>query len=159
MWKSGHSLIKTKMKQEGASLAGEMSAHIFFGAPFYGFDDAQYAAVQLIRAIHLSGVSLIELRDRMPALANTPELRFQVDEERKAAVVDEVLARLRCDGAEVNDLDGMRVTTPDGWWLLRASNTQDVLVVRAEARDDAALARLLAEVDAQLAQSGVSRES
>lgn len=157
MWKTGHSLIKTKMKETGAPLAGEMSGHIFFAQDYYGFDDAQYAAVQLINAVHLIGRSMSEIRSAMPAIVNTPEMRFQVDESRKFAVIDEVLARLKAEGADVNDTDGARVNTPDGWWLLRASNTQDVLVARAEARDEAALARLLAMIDAQLAASGLER--
>ena len=93
----------------------------------------------------------------MPAFVNTPEMRFQVDDTRKFAVIDEVLARLEKEGAQVNRTDGARVQTPDGWWLLRASNTQDVLVARAEARDQAGLDRLLAMIDAQLAASGVKR--
>ena len=157
MWKTGHSLIKTKMKETDAPLAGEMSGHIFFAQGYYGFDDAQFAAVQLIRAVHLSGRSLTELKSAMPALVNTPEMRFQVDEARKFAVVDEVLARLRADGADVNDTDGARVTTRDGWWLLRASNTQDVLVARAEAQDQAGLDRLVAAIDHQLVLSGLTR--
>lgn len=158
MWKTGHSPMKTKLLETSAPLAAEMSGHVFFGGDDYGFDDAPYAAVRLIRAIHLSGRSLTELRDAMPEMATTPELRFKVDEARKFAVVDEVLARLAASGAEVNTTDGARVTTADGWWLLRASNTQDVLTARAEARDADGLARLLAEVDAQLAASGVVRE-
>ena len=94
MWKTGHSLIKTKMKETGAPLAGEMSGHIFFAHNYYGFDDAQYAAVRLIQAVHVIGKSLTEIRGSMPALVNTPEMRFQVDESRKFAVVDEVLDRL-----------------------------------------------------------------
>ncbi|MBA4761115.1 phosphoglucomutase/phosphomannomutase PgmG [Sphingomonas sp.] len=157
MWKTGHSLIKTKMKETGAPLAGEMSGHIFFAQDYYGFDDAQYAAVQLINAVHLIGRSMSEIRSAMPAIVNTPEMRFQVDESRKFAVIDEVLERLKAEGADVNDTDGARVNTPDGWWLLRASNTQDVLVARAEAKDQAALERLLAMIDAQLAASGLER--
>lgn len=157
MWKTGHSLIKTKMRETGAPLAGEMSGHIFFAHNYYGFDDAQYAAVQLIRAVHLIGKSMTEIRGSMPALVNTPEMRFQVDESRKFAVIDEVLDRLEAEGAEVNRTDGARVNTPDGWWLLRASNTQDVLVARAEARDQAGLDRLMAQIDAQLAASGLER--
>ena len=157
MWKTGHSLIKTKMRETGAPLAGEMSGHIFFAHDYYGFDDAQYAAVRLIRAVHMIGKSMTEIRGAMPALVNTPEMRFQVDESRKFAVVDEVLDRLEAEGADVNRTDGARVTTPDGWWLLRASNTQDVLVARAEARDQAGLDRLLAMIDAQLAASGLVR--
>ena len=157
MWKTGHSLIKTKMRETDAPLAGEMSGHIFFAHDYYGFDDAQYAAVRLIRAVHMIGRSLTEIRGAMPALVNTPEMRFQVDEARKFAVVDEVLARLKADGAEVDATDGARVNTPDGWWLLRASNTQDVLVARAEAGDQAGLDRLLAQIDEQLAASGLER--
>ena len=157
MWKTGHSLIKTKMRQTDSPLAGEMSGHIFFAHDYYGFDDAQYAAVRLIRALHMIGQSMTEIRGAMPDLHNTPEMRFQVDESRKFAVVDEVLARLKDTGAEVNDTDGARVSTPDGWWLLRASNTQDVLVARAEAKDQAGLDRLVAAIDDQLAQSGLER--
>ncbi|MGL4313602.1 MAG: phosphoglucomutase/phosphomannomutase PgmG [Sphingomonas sp.] len=160
MWKTGHSLIKTKMKETGAPLAGEMSGHIFFAHDFYGFygfDDAQFAAVQLIRAASHIGQSMTDIRGSMPAMVNTPEMRFQVDESRKFAVVDEVLARLEAAGAEVNRTDGARVNTPDGWWLLRASNTQDVLVARAEAKDQAGLDRLIGQIDAQLAASGLER--
>jgi phosphomannomutase len=157
MWKTGHSLIKTKMKETHSPLAGEMSGHIFFAHDYYGFDDAIYAAVRLISAVTDLGGSLTALKDRMPALVNTPEMRFQVDESRKFAVVDEVLDRLEQQGAEVNRTDGARVNTPDGWWLLRASNTQDVLVARAEAKDQAGLDRLMAQIDAQLAESGLVR--
>lgn len=155
MWKTGHSLIKTKMKETNAPLAGEMSGHIFFAHDYYGFDDAQYAAVRLIRAVRLLGGSLTALKDAMPAMVNTPELRFQSSEDRKFKVVAEVLDRLDAEGADVNRTDGARVNTPDGWWLLRASNTQDVLVARAEAKDQAGLDRLVAQINAQLAASGV----
>lgn len=157
MWKTGHSLIKTKMKETGAPLAGEMSGHIFFAHNYYGFDDAQYAAVRLIQAVHVIGKSLTAIKDAMPAMVNTPEMRFQVDESRKFAVIDEVLDRLEAEGADVNRTDGARVNTPDGWWLLRASNTQDVLVARAEAKTQEGLDRLMAQIDAQLAASGLKR--
>jgi phosphomannomutase len=157
MWKTGHSLIKSKMKETGAPLAGEMSGHIFFAHEYYGFDDALYAAVRLIRAVTQMGGSLTELRSAMPAVVNTPEMRFQVDETRKFRVVEEVLDRLAADGAQVDRTDGARVNTAEGWWLLRASNTQDVLVARAEAKDQAGLERLVAQIDAQLAHSGVER--
>jgi phosphomannomutase len=157
MWKTGHSLIKVKMKETNSPLAGEMSGHIFYAHDWYGFDDAQYVAVRLIRAVRELGGSLTALRDAMPAMINTPEMRFQVDESRKFAVVDEILARLEAEGADVNRTDGARVNTPDGWWLLRASNTQDVLVARAEAMDQAGLDRLLAMIDAQLEASGLER--
>ena len=155
MWKTGHSLIKAKMKEVDSPLAGEMSGHIFFKHQWYGFDDGIYAAVRLIRAVSQLGGSLTALKDAMPAMVNTPELRFQSSEARKFVVVDEVLGRLKAAGAQVNETDGARVTTPDGWWLLRASNTQDVLVARVEARSTEALERLQAELNAALAASGV----
>ena len=159
MWKTGHSLIKSKMKETGAPLAGEMSGHIFFAHEYYGFDDALYAAVRLIRAVSRMGGSLTALRSAMPGVVNTPEMRFQVDEARKFRIVEEVLDRLAANGAEVDRTDGARVNTPEGWWLLRASNTQDVLVARAEAKDQAGLDRLVAQIDDQLARSGVERGS
>lgn len=161
MWKTGHSPIKSKMKETGAPLAGEMSGHMFFADRYFGYDDALYAAVRLIAATVRIGMSLSALRDAMPQRVATPELRFQVDEARKFSAVDEVLANLLAeqlpDGSAVSQIDGVRVDTPDGWWLLRASNTQDVLVVRAESRSDEGLARLLAEVDGRLAAVGLVR--
>jgi phosphomannomutase len=157
MWKTGHSLIKSKMKETGAPLAGEMSGHIFFKHRWYGFDDALYAAVRLIEAVARSGESLSALVDGMPRSVATPEMRFEVEAARKFAIVQEVLQRLAAAGAKVDATDGARVMNADGWWLLRASNTQDVLVARAEARDEAGLARLVAEIDQQLALSGAAR--
>ena len=157
MWKTGHSLIKSKMKETGAPLAGEMSGHIFFKHRWYGFDDALYAAIRLIEAVSQSGKSLTEIMDAMPKTTATPELRFQVDEVRKFAIVDEVRDRLSTAGAKVDATDGVRVSTADGWWLLRASNTQDVLVARAEAADEGGLERLVGQIDDQLAKSGVER--
>ena len=157
MWKTGHSLIKSKMKETGAPLAGEMSGHVFFAHQYYGFDDALYAAVRLIAASVRLGKSVTELRDAMPEMVNTPELRFQVDESRKFAVIDEVKARLSGTDAQVNATDGVRVTTDDGWWLLRASNTQDVLVARAESSSKAGLDWLIRQIDEQLAASGLER--
>ena len=157
MWKTGHSLIKSKMKETGAPLAGEMSGHIFFKHRWYGFDDALYAAVRLIEAVSASGKSLTEIMDAMPKTTATPEMRFQVDEARKFVIVDEVRDRLSADGAKVDATDGVRVSTRDGWWLLRASNTQDVLVARAESADQPGLDRLVEQIDEQLAKSGVTR--
>jgi phosphomannomutase len=157
MWKTGHSLIKSKMKETGAPLAGEMSGHVFFKHRWYGFDDALYAAIRLIEAVSQSGKSLTEIMDAMPKTTATPEMRFQVDEVRKFAIVDEVRERLGAEGAKVDATDGVRVNTTDGWWLLRASNTQDVLVARAEAKDEAGRDRLVAQIDDQLGKSGVTR--
>lgn len=158
MGATGHSLMKEAMLAHGAPIAGELSGHIFFAHDWYGFDDALYAAVQLIRAVHLSGRSLTALHAAMPPLVNTPDLRIPVAPERKFAVINEVRARLEARGVPVVAVDGVRVTTPDGWWLLRASNTQDMLTARAEAPDAVRLERLLAAVDAELAASGVVRD-
>ncbi|MGE4220966.1 MAG: phosphoglucomutase/phosphomannomutase PgmG [Alphaproteobacteria bacterium] len=152
---TGHSIIKSRMADLDAPLAGEMSGHIFYGDRYYGFDDALYAAVRLLDILVRSGRSLAELRDALPSVVNTPEVRFAVPEERKFAIVAEVLARLKAEGADVIDVDGARVRTADGWWLLRASNTQAVLVARCEAGDAAGIDRLRAMLTAQLAASGV----
>ena len=158
MWKTGHSLIKSKMKETQSPLAGEMSGHVFFADTYYGFDDALYAGLRLITAAARLGKSVTELRGSMPAMLNTPEMRFQVDESRKFAAIDEVKERLAtATGVEVNATDGVRVNTPDGWWLLRASNTQDVLVARAESDTQDGLDRLMAQIDEQLAASGLER--
>lgn len=156
MWRTGHSLIKAKMAETKAPLAGEMSGHIFFAERWYGFDDALYAAVRTLGVLARSGRTLSELRGELPEVVNTPELRFPCPEERKFVIVDEVSRRLKARGARLCDIDGVRVSTSDGWWLLRASNTQAVLVARAEARDEAGLARLKAELAAELASSGVA---
>lgn len=155
MWRTGHSLIKTKMAETGAPLAGEMSGHIFFKDGYYGYDNALYAAVRLLALLARSHLSLSALHDRMPQSFTTPELRFPCADTRKFAVIDEVKARLTAAGARVNDVDGVRVTTDDGWWLLRASNTQDVLVARCESRDMAGLDRLKAVLAGQLRASGI----
>jgi len=157
MWKTGHSLIKSKMKETGAPLAGEMSGHIFFADDYYGYDDALYAAVRLMAASARLGKSVTQLREEMPPVLNTPEMRFQVDESRKFDAIDEVKERLSGTDADVDDTDGVRVTSEDGWWLLRASNTQDVLVARAESDTQEGLDRLMAQIDEQLAASGLER--
>ncbi|HYH39494.1 MAG TPA: phosphomannomutase/phosphoglucomutase [Azospirillum sp.] len=159
MWKTGHSLLKAKMAETGSPLAGEMSGHIFFADKWYGFDDALYCGVRLAGLVSKLGVPLAELRDRLPAVLNTPETRFQTSEERKFAVVAEVKGRLKAAGATVNDIDGVRVNTPDGWWLLRASNTQDVLVARAEAFTEDGLERLKGALVEQLKLSGLKEPS
>jgi phosphomannomutase len=144
------------MKQTGAPLAGEMSGHIFFADRYYGFDDALYAAVRVLETVSWAGKSLATLRDELPKRQNTPELRFPCADTRKFAVVAEVKERLAAAGANVSAVDGVRVTTADGWWLLRASNTQDVLVARCEAADEAGLDRLKVALLDALAPSGVT---
>lgn len=159
MWKTGHSLLKAKMAETNSPLAGEMSGHIFFADKYYGFDDALYCAVRLLGLVSRHG-ELSALRDELPDVLNTPEVRFQVSEERKFAAVEEIKARVKAEeaagGPEVNDIDGVRVKNADGWWLLRASNTQDVLVARAEAFSAEGLERLKGAIKDNLARSGIA---
>jgi phosphomannomutase len=156
MWRTGHSLIKSKMAETGAPLAGEMSGHIFFADRYYGYDDALYAAIRVLGILARGDQSLAQFRDSLPAVVNTPELRFPCSEQRKFAVIDEVRARLERAGATLSAIDGVRVKTDAGWWLLRASNTQDVLVARAEARDEAGLTNLKGLLTEQLRASGIT---
>ncbi len=155
MWKTGHSLIKSKMAETGSPLAGEMSGHIFFADKWYGFDDAPYSAIRLLGIIARSSETLGEMRAALPQVINTPELRFDCDEARKFVVVEDVKARLAAEGAKVQAVDGVRVLTEDGWWLLRASNTQAVLVARCEASTAEGLERLKAMLVKQLVASGL----
>ncbi len=157
MWKTGHSLIKAKMAETGAPLAGEMSGHIFFADKWYGFDDALYCGVRLASLVSLAGKSLASIADELPKVFNTPETRFEVEAARKFEVIREVRARLATvQGIAVNDIDGVRVNTPDGWWLARASNTQEVLVARAESATLDGLERLKSLLKEQLSLSGIS---
>ena len=156
MFKTGHSLIKSKMAEIGAPLAGEMSGHIFFADTFYGFDDALYCGLRLLNIVANSTQSLADMRDGLPQPVNTPELRFDCPDADKFRIVDEVKVRLLKAGATLSDIDGVRVSTKDGWWLLRASNTQPVLVARCEAADDAGLERLMADLKGALSASGVN---
>ncbi len=156
MWKTGHSLIKAKMAETKSPLAGEMSGHIFFADKYYGYDDAIYAGVRLLSLVSSSGKSLAAWRDSLPSTINTPELRFPVEEARKFKVVEEVKQRLKQAKADVIDIDGVRVLTKDGWWLLRASNTQAVLVARAESQSKDGLARLKNQLAEALEASGLS---
>ena len=156
MWKTGHSLIKEKMRETGAPLAGEMSGHIFFAHRYYGYDDALYAAVRLLNIVGRSTETLAGMRDRLPAMVNTPELRIPCPEDRKFQVVEEVRDRIAAiEGLTVHDVDGVRVETDDGWWLLRASNTQAVLVARCESETEDGLGRLRDVLAEQLRRSGV----
>jgi phosphomannomutase len=156
MWKTGHSLIKSKMAELGSPLAGEMSGHIFYNDKWYGFDDALYAAVRVLGVISRTQGTVGQFRASLPEVVNTPELRFDCDEDRKFAVVAEVASRLKQAGENVSDTDGVRVNTPDGWWLLRASNTQAVLVARCESNSAAGLNNLKAALASQLAASGLA---
>ncbi|MGD9510317.1 MAG: phosphoglucomutase/phosphomannomutase PgmG [Geminicoccaceae bacterium] len=156
MYKTGHSLVKAKMAEVGAPLAGEMSGHIFYQDGFYGHDDALYVAVRLLDILGRGTRTMTELKDAMPVAYNTPEVRFDCPEERKFGAIAEVKANLAKEGAKVDDIDGVRVSTEDGWWLARASNTQAVLVVRAEAGSPEGLERLKGTVRRQLDRVGIA---
>lgn len=133
MWKTGHSLIKAKMKEEHAELAGEMSGHMFFADGYYGYDDALYAALRLVDVVSRSGKPLSAQLEGIPAMHATPEIRVDSEDETKFRIVAEAARMLREQSYEVNDTDGVRVRFQNGWGLLRASNTQPVLVMRFEA--------------------------
>src|SRR2546422_621328 len=154
MWKTGHSLIKQKMKESGAALAGEMSGHIFFGGDWYGFDDALFAASRLLHYVAREGGPLSRLLADLPRTVSTPELRVDCPDERKFDVVERA-ARHFAAKDPVFTLDGGRITFAEGWGLLRASNTQPALVLRFEATSDKALAAYRAEVEGWLAVNGV----
>ncbi|MFN9430314.1 MAG: phosphomannomutase/phosphoglucomutase [Acidobacteriota bacterium] len=153
MYKTGHSLIKTKMKQEHAELAGEMSGHIFFADRYYGYDDALYAACRLIEIVADSGAALSRQLAGMPKLVNTPEIRVDWPDETKFAVVERVKEHFRATHG-VNDVDGVRVSFEKGWGLMRASNTQPVLVMRFEAETPEQLAEYRAAMEAALNAAG-----
>ena len=155
MWRTGHSVIKSHMAKIGAPLAGEMSGHIFFADKWFGFDDGLYAAVRLLSFLGGQTQSLAEIFDNLPKAINTPELRFQCNDTRKFDVVEEVYQRMRRLDVNINNVDGLRVQNEDGWWLLRASNTQDALVARCEAEDLVGLEKLRDTLVSQLCKSGV----
>ncbi len=158
MWKTGHSLIKAKMGETKASMAGEMSGHIFFADKYYGYDDGLYAAVRLMNIAAHSDETITDMRGGIPEAFNTPEIRIDCDETRKFEVVEEIRGRLATSDYEVNEVDGVRVKVGSGWWLARASNTQAAIIVRCEAADADALKVLCEMVEAQLQQSGIDQK-
>ncbi|MGH1455749.1 MAG: phosphoglucomutase/phosphomannomutase PgmG [Alphaproteobacteria bacterium] len=161
MWKTGHSLIKDKMRELNAPLAGELSGHIFFADKYYGFDDALYCSVRLLNELSKNDGGLSSLTAHLPKLFNTPEVRFEVDEAEKFNLVPRVLESLKAQANEdsaLDDIDGVRVTTSDGWWLLRPSNTQDVLVARVEASSIEGLDRLKKMASDEVKKLGYSIE-
>jgi phosphomannomutase/phosphoglucomutase len=152
MYKTGHSLIKAKMKEEHAELAGEMSGHMFFADRYFGFDDALYAACRLIEIVARSGQPLSAQLAGLPAMVSTPEIRVDCPDETKFQVVERLRERFR-KTHYIIDVDGVRVLFGHGWGLVRASNTQPVLVLRFEAASEALLARYQAEVEAALEEA------
>jgi phosphomannomutase/phosphoglucomutase len=154
MWKVGHSLIKEKMKEEKALLAGEMSGHIFFAHRYYGYDDAIYSAARLVELLSKEEKPLAEHIDALPKLFNTPELRYELADEIKFEVVRRVVEHFKktaeAEGHQVIDVDGARITWKDGWALVRASNTQPALVLRFEAETPARLEQIRKKVEGEL---------
>ena len=151
MWKTGHSLIKEKMKAEHAAIAGEMSGHIFFADDYFGFDDAVYASLRLLRILAASGRPLSALLADVPQTFSTPEIRVDCPDERKFEVVAALAAGFAA-GRDVIDIDGVRVNYADGWGLLRASNTQPVLVMRFESTSPEGLSAIRDEFVGALAR-------
>ena len=149
MWKTGHSLIKDKMKAEKASLAGEMSGHIFFADKFFGYDDALYASLRILEIISRTGKSLSQLLEGIPPAISTPEIRVDCPEAVKFRVVDMVKERLG-RSYRIIDIDGVRIEFPDGWGLIRASNTQPALVLRFEALTEDRLLEIRALIEGEL---------
>ncbi len=150
MWKTGHSLIKNKMKETGAVLAGEMSGHIFFADRWFGFDDGVYASLRLAEIVSESERPLSELLADLPKTYSTPEIRTECPDEIKFEVVRKLTERLKSEGYEVINVDGARVVFPDGWGLVRASNTQPVLVLRFEARSPERLSEIRTLIEDKL---------
>ncbi|SHI81090.1 phosphomannomutase [Desulfatibacillum alkenivorans DSM 16219] len=151
MWKTGHSLIRAKMKEENAELAGEMSGHMFFADRYLGFDDASYAACRLLEILADSGGKMSELLSDLPKTYNTPEIRVECPEDVKFGVVEKVTEYFR-SRHEVIDIDGARIIFDDGWGLVRASNTQPVLVLRFEALSQKRLAEIRQYVESVVAE-------
>ncbi len=130
---TGHSIVKTKMIEENSPLAGEMSAHIFFADKFYGHDDALYVAIRFINSIFAENKTLAELRDELPQVINTPEIRIDVDEKDKFPIIESLKQKVKKQGLDICEIDGVRVRNKNGWWLCRASNTQNSITMRFEA--------------------------
>jgi phosphomannomutase/phosphoglucomutase len=155
MWKTGHSLIKDKMKELAAPLAGEMSGHMFFSEGFYGHDDALYGAARLLRIVADSGRTVRELLADVPAFVSTPELRVDCDDTTKFEIVRRAVEHFRARH-DVIDVDGVRVLFGDGWGLIRASNTQPIIVTRFEARTEQRLTEIRAEMEGWLREQGAA---
>jgi phosphomannomutase/phosphoglucomutase len=151
MWRTGHSVIKAKMKEERAALAGELSGHIFFADRYFGYDDAIYASCRLIEILAKAGRPLSTLLTDLPHTVSTPEIRVDCPDDVKFQVVEEAKKQLAREH-KIIDIDGVRVLFPDGWGLIRASNTQPALVLRFEATSEPALKRIREIVESQVKQ-------
>jgi phosphomannomutase/phosphoglucomutase len=158
MWKAGHSLLKAKMKETGALLGGEMSGHIFFRERYFGFDDAVYAAARMVELLSRGEETLSAIIDKLPVVHNTPEIRVDCPDDLKFEVVR--LAREHYEALyPVISVDGARVRFPDGWGLMRASNTGPILVLRCEAENPTRLAEIRLDIETTLARIKASLAS
>lgn len=156
MWKTGHSLIKAKMIETNASLAGEMSGHIFFADKYFGFDDAIYAAIRLINIVVESSYSLAYLKKQIPKSFSTPEIRIDCDDDKKFDIIEKIKEKLTKEKVEFNDIDGIRLKNDQGWWLIRASNTQPAIVARCESNSEEDLEKLKSNLDKILSKYKLS---
>jgi phosphomannomutase/phosphoglucomutase len=150
MWRTGHSLIKKKMKVEKAELAGEMSGHMFFADRYFGYDDATYACCRLLEILTQTGMKISDLLSDVPKTYSTPEIRVECPDDKKFALVEKVTEFFRKE-YNVIDIDGVRVLFDDGWGLVRASNTQPALVLRFEAMSEPRLLEIRNLVESTLA--------
>ena len=132
MSKTGHSHVKNNLKKFNADLAGEMSGHIFFAKDYYGFDDAFFAAVKVLEILNNNDKKLSNLVDEIPRVFNTPEIRIDCDDNKKFDIMSKIIERQKRSKKKITNIDGVRVSEKDGWWLLRASNTQPAIVLRCE---------------------------
>ena len=156
MWKTGHSLIKAKMKEESALLAGEMSGHVFFAEDYYGYDDALLGACKLISILQSEQGSFSDVIDTYPQIISTPEIRIDVSEEKKFSIIEDAKTHLNNASIHYSDIDGIRVSRADGWWLLRASNTQNCIVARVEGQTHETLEQFANEMIEVLKTAGVT---
>jgi len=158
IWTTGAATLRPKMKDVNSPLSGELSGHILFGDKYYGYDDGIYCGIRAINLLASSDKKMSDYVAHLPKMKFTPEVRYHVPADRKFHIPEEIKQRLiknNDENVSINDIDGVRITTPEGWWLIRASNTEDLLTMRAEAFDDAGLAKLKQEMIDQLKSSGI----
>jgi phosphomannomutase len=158
MWKTGHSFIKAKIKESGAKLAGEMSGHIFFADEYYGYDDGLYAAARLIDIMSNSSESIDDMIENLPKVYNTTEIKLAVNDEIKFKIIDSVKELIKNRNIDFVDIDGLRVTTKHGWWLLRASNTGAAIITRFESSSEEGLEIIKNEVKGILSKYNINLE-
>ena len=154
IWRTGHPFIKSKMLETKALLAGEMSGHIFFADKYFGFDDAIYAALRFLDLLSKSSKTLDEIIEDLPKSYSTPEIKISVSSKLKLKIIEEIKQRLLDDKIEFNDIDGVRVNTEHGWWLLRSSNTESIIVARAESASKEGLEKIIAIINKYLEKYG-----